>query len=75
MSDFEIKSESDSYTYLTVENFRNLYPNDELYLIIGADSLIYYYWHNFEIIFKTIDYFVVINNLDIKGDIIDFMKK
>ncbi|MFN3788330.1 MAG: hypothetical protein ACK4SW_08015, partial [Sulfurihydrogenibium azorense] len=32
-------------------------------------------WHNFEIIFKTIDYFVVINNLEIKGDIFDFMKK
>lgn len=74
VSDFEIKSDHDSYTYLTVENFRNSYPNDELYLIIGTDSLIYYYWHNFDMIFKMIDYFIVIDNLNI-GDIFDFMKR
>ncbi|MCS7165319.1 MAG: nicotinate (nicotinamide) nucleotide adenylyltransferase [Candidatus Calescibacterium sp.] len=72
VSDFEIKSDQDSYTFLTVEHFRNLYPLDNLFLILGIDSIIYYYWHNFEIIFKSVDFLVVINNLCIKDDIFEF---
>ncbi len=39
VSDFELKREGISYTYLTVEYLKTLYPNDELYLLIGYDSL------------------------------------
>jgi len=76
ISDFEIKSEYDSYTFYTVEHFRNMYLYDQLFFIVGLDSLLYYYWHNFELIFKMIDTFLLIKNIDgVKDDnIIDFMK-
>jgi len=38
VSDFEIKSGGISYTKDTVKHFRNLFPHDELYLIIGTDQ-------------------------------------
>ncbi len=38
VSDYEIKKPGPSYTYLTVRHFRQLYPDDELYFIIGGDS-------------------------------------
>lgn len=75
VSDFEIKSPEDSYTFITIEHFRKNFPNDELFLIIGADSIIYYYWHNFELILKMIDYIVIVNNLSINGNIFDFIKE
>ncbi|MCS6956206.1 MAG: adenylyltransferase/cytidyltransferase family protein, partial [Candidatus Calescibacterium sp.] len=42
VSDFEVKNSMDSYTFFTVDRFRNLHPADELFLIIGIDSLILY---------------------------------
>ena len=39
IDDFEILAEGKSYTYLTVEHFKNIYPNDQLFLLIGLDSL------------------------------------
>ncbi|MBE5765445.1 MAG: nicotinate (nicotinamide) nucleotide adenylyltransferase [Clostridiales bacterium] len=39
VSDFELKSEGKSYTYLTVEHLKESYSNNELYLLIGYDSL------------------------------------
>ena len=38
ISDYEIKKEGKSYTYLTVEHFKNLYAC-ELYFIVGGDML------------------------------------
>lgn len=39
VSTFEIKQEGPSYTIETVKHFKNKYPNDELFLIIGSDNL------------------------------------
>lgn len=39
ISDFEIKRQGISYTIDTVKYFKNKYPNDELYLLIGSDNL------------------------------------
>ncbi len=40
ISTMEIKRGGVSYSYLTVEELRKVYPEDELYFIIGYDSLI-----------------------------------
>ena len=39
VSDFELNSEGVSYTYLTVSFVKELYPDAELFLLIGYDSL------------------------------------
>ncbi|MCS7243211.1 MAG: adenylyltransferase/cytidyltransferase family protein [Candidatus Calescibacterium sp.] len=75
VSDFEVKNSLDSYTFFTVDYFRNIYPSDELFLIIGIDSLIFYYWQNFDLIFKLVDFFVLINTMHVKGSILDFVKQ
>lgn len=47
ISDYELSREQKSYTYITVEHFKSLYPNDELYLLIGLDSLVTFLnWKN-----------------------------
>lgn len=38
VSDYELKREEISYSADTVEHFKSLYPNDELFFIIGDDS-------------------------------------
>lgn len=39
VSDFEILQGGTSYTYLTCRHFKSLYPNDELFFIVGTDML------------------------------------
>jgi len=41
VSDMEIKRDGRSYTIDTVREFKKVYPNDELYFIIGSDLLTY----------------------------------
>ncbi len=40
VSDIEIKREGKSYTVDTVSELKSLYPDDELYLVIGSDMLL-----------------------------------
>ena len=54
VSDIEIKDESTSYTYVTLQKLKALYPEDELYFIMGGDSLDYFEtWMRPEIIAQT----------------------
>lgn len=39
VSDYELKRGGVSYSYVTCRHFKKLYKNDDLYFIIGADSL------------------------------------
>ena len=53
LSDAEISKEGFSYTADTLEYFKNLYPDDKLYFILGGDSLDYIEtWKNPEKIFS-----------------------
>lgn len=53
VSDIEIRREGKSYTYMTLEELSELYPDDELYLITGADMFMTIdEWKNPEIIFS-----------------------
>ncbi len=49
VSDYEISRPDVSYTVDTVRHFRELYPNDKLYLLIGSDMLLTFdRWRKFE---------------------------
>ena len=39
VSDYEMKKEGRSYTVHTLEHFHELYPDDELYFVMGTDML------------------------------------
>jgi nicotinate (nicotinamide) nucleotide adenylyltransferase len=49
VSDYEIQKKQPSYTVETLKHFSRQFPSDELYLIIGADSLINFKkWYKYE---------------------------
>lgn len=51
LSTYEIDKEGTSYTYMTLSNFKELYPDTDFYFIMGADSLDYFdAWKHPEII-------------------------
>ena len=55
VSDYEIKRGGVSYSYITCRHFKKLYPEDELYFIIGADMLeSFYLWREPEEILKCV---------------------
>lgn len=39
VSNYEIESGGVSYSYLTCRHFKDLYPNDDLFFLVGADML------------------------------------
>ena len=39
ISDFELTNEGKSYSYITAEHFKNLYPDAEIFMIVGGDML------------------------------------
>lgn len=55
LSEFEIRNtEEISYTYLTIEYFQKLFPDAQLYLLIGSDNLLSFEkWKNFEYILSN----------------------
>ncbi len=55
ISDIELKEEGVSYTYLTIEKLKKIYPNDMLYLIIGSDMLFTFdKWVNYSQILENV---------------------
>ena len=47
VSDIELKREGTSYTYLTVEQLRDAYPDAELFLMMGTDMFLSFHtWKN-----------------------------
>ena len=53
VSNIEIKRHGASYTYLTLKELHSLYPDDELYLLTGADMFITLHeWKKPEVIFE-----------------------
>ena len=53
VSNLEIKRQGASYTYLTLHELHSIYPDDELYLLMGADMFMTLQkWKNPEIIFS-----------------------
>lgn len=53
VSDIELRRRGASYTYLTLQELHEMYPEDELFLITGADMFMsIHQWKNPEIIFS-----------------------
>jgi len=51
--DYEVNREEYSYTLYTLKHYREVYPDDEIYFIIGGDSLRdFHLWHKPEEILK-----------------------
>lgn len=47
--DYELNSDRVSYTIYTIEHFRSIYPDDELFLLVGSDMLLSFdKWYRFE---------------------------
>lgn len=42
ISDIELKRDGKSYTVYTLSELKKVYPDDELFLIVGADMLLYF---------------------------------
>lgn len=63
VSDYEINSDRVSYTIYTVEHFRSLFPEDELYLLVGSDMLLCFEkWYRFEDILSQVTLCAVSRN-------------
>ena len=55
IEDCELRREGTSYTYLTVQELKQRYPTDELYLIMGTDMFLSFHtWRNPEIIWDNV---------------------
>ncbi len=55
ISDLEIKREGKSYTVDTVTELKEIYPNDDLFLIMGSDMLLSFHrWYRFEEILSSV---------------------
>lgn len=49
VSDLEIKREGKSYTVETLEELKKIYPDDEIFLVIGSDMLLSFHkWYRYE---------------------------
>ena len=71
--DYELESERVSYTIYTIEHFRELYPNDDLFLLVGSDMLMSFEkWFRFEDILDEASLAVVSRE---KGDSGELIKK
>ena len=65
VSDFEISSEGVSYTYLTLNYFRQLYEEDILFFVTGSDIFATIEtWHNWKELFDLSN-FIVVNRPEI----------
>lgn len=70
--DIELKRKGASYTYMTLEELKKKYKNDNLFLITGADSFLSIHtWKNPDSIFKN----AVICGVPRADDDIDVLKK
>ena len=75
ISDYEIENEGLSYTYKTLEHFKDVYKGTELFFITGADCLMNLdKWKEVSKIFKVCT-FVVFARGGIDTEILDIQKK
>lgn len=65
VSTVETDREGPTYTSDTVQEFKKIYPGDELFFIVGSDSLKYMgEWHEPELIFKNVRVIVILRDED-----------
>ena len=53
VSDYELKRQGKSYSVYTIRHFKELYPEDKLYFIVGSDMLLsFHQWYEYEEILR-----------------------
>lgn len=73
VSDYELKNDRISYSLYTVEHFRNKFPADRLFLLVGSDMLMSFdKWYCFEKILSQATLIVVSRK---SGDIDSLRRK
>ncbi len=77
VSDIEIKRQGKSYTYDTVTQLKEKYPDDELFLIIGSDMLLSFHkWYRYEDILSVVTLCVATRQDSISyGDLTSYAEK
>ena len=76
VSDIEIKREGKSYTVDTVSELKKLYPDDELFLIIGSDMLLSFHkWYKFEDIISRVTLSVATREKEISPEVLSAYAK
>ncbi len=74
VSDYEVKNIL-TYTYQTLDYFKSIYPNDEIYFICGSDNLKEITtWKNYKYILNTYKILVIKRDNDNVKDIINALK-
>lgn len=69
ISDIEYQRQGKSYTVDTVAEIRKIYPDDELFLIIGSDMLLSFHrWYRYEDILKEVTLCVATRENEILTD-------
>lgn len=75
MSDIEIKRQGKSYTYETVTQLKEIYPDDHLYTIMGADMFLTLdRWKNPKIIFEKSSIITIPRDDENKSELEKFYK-
>ncbi len=75
VSDFELQEE-EIYTYETLDFFRSIYPNDEIYFICGTDNLSYIdLWKNGLYLLENYKFLVIKRYTDPIEDILNKFSK
>lgn len=60
LSDYDLNNEKPNYSYVTIEHFKAMYPEDEIFFIIGADSLRDFpFWKNYKLLLTMCRFIVV----------------
>lgn len=73
VSTYELENDRVSYSVYTVRHFREIFPEDEIFLLIGSDMLLSFdSWHCYEEILENACLYVVSRN---EGDIDELQKK
>lgn len=76
VSDIEIKRQGKSYTYETLTQLKEIYPNDHLYTIMGADMFLTLdRWKNPEIIFEKSSIITIPRDEENKHELENFYNK
>lgn len=73
VSDIEIQRRGKSYSYQTLTSLKEIYPNDSLYFIMGADMfLTLANWKNPEIIFQKAQIVAIPRSQSNKSDLLRY---
>ncbi len=76
VSDYEILRSGKSYTVYTVRHFKELYPDDELYWLVGSDMLLCFEeWFEYREILEKVNLAAISRHGSDNGDLLEMADK